>query len=59
MSIIMKDSDLDILAVMETWLVPDVASSFVVVPGYAMVCSYKARSIMKHGACLYVVDRLK
>jgi hypothetical protein len=55
----MRDFGLDILAVTETWLVPVVASSFVGVPGYAVVRGDTESGIRKHGACLYVAERLK
>lgn len=58
-SMMMRASILDVLAFRKTWQVPVVATSFVDVPGYAVICSDTDRSIRKPGDFLYVADRLK
>ena len=46
------------MAVCETWLVPAVSSSFVVIDGVQVLCSDCSQSVRKHGCCLYANDLL-
>ena len=50
----MRDNDLDVLAVGETWLTADVPSSYIAVVGYEVVRGDTNSRVRKHGVCMYV-----
>ena len=49
---------LSVVAVCETWLVPNVSSSFVAVDGFHVFWGDGSQSVRKHGCCLYVAKYL-
>ena len=50
---------LDFVVVTETWLTPDVQSSFVAVAGYDIVRADSRTGIRKHGVCIYVKNGIR
>jgi hypothetical protein len=54
LSVLMKEHELDLLVVGETWLIPEVGSSFVMIHGYDVVRGDTDTGMRKHGVCIYV-----
>ena len=52
------DEKIDILALSETWLTTSCKSSFIDIPGYSLCRGDVEGSIRKHGAALYISDKL-
>jgi hypothetical protein len=57
-SLFIEECELDVVVVGETWLVPDVASSFVAVEGFTLVRGDTNSLVRKHGVCIYIRDCL-
>ena len=51
-------SDVDVMAVAETWLLPDVADSFVSIPGYNIYRVDTTSGVAKHGVCVYICSKI-
>ena len=56
---LLKDEELHILALSETWLTNGCSSSFVDIPGFSLCRGDVFGSIRKHGAAMYVMDSVK
>ena len=59
LSLFVGEHMLDVVAVTETWLTSDVESSFVALEGYDIVRGDTNGHVRKHGACLFVRNRLR
>jgi len=59
LSTLVAESNVHVLAVSETWLLPCVPSSFVALPGFSVIRGDTGGGVRKHGACLYISDRLR
>ena len=56
---LVKDHDLHLLSVTETWLTGGCSSSFVQLPGLAFYRGDAVGRVRKHGVGLYVADGIK
>ena len=56
---LLVEKDLYFLAICETWLIGDVSSSFVAVPGYTFLKKDVDSSVRKHGVGLYLKSGLE
>ena len=50
----LTENKVDILSLSETWLISNICSSFVEVPGYVFYCTDVLGEVRKHGVGLYV-----
>ena len=55
---LLLDEELDIVALSETWLTSSCSNSFIDIPGYSLCRGDVKGNIRKHGAALYISDKL-
>ena len=55
---LLLDEELDIMALSETWLTTSCSNSFIDIPGYSLCRGDVNGCVRKHGAALYISDRL-
>ena len=55
----LKENNIDILGVTETWLVKEVNDSYIEIDGYKVVRSDSPSGIRKHGAAVYIKNNFK
>ena len=56
---LLKNNDINILAVNETWLTPNTPDSFVGIDGYSVERSDSEDSVRKHGVAFYMAGNIK